>query len=101
MRQPLAIIGCGAVTPVGFSAVQTCAAIRAAISGFRVTGFRDQARGPMLWAEVPLKPRPHEGNPFGRMVFLAAMALRECVESAGLNLRRCALLLALREPFRV
>jgi 3-oxoacyl-[acyl-carrier-protein] synthase-1 len=101
VSQLLTIIGFGAVTAVGFNAPQSCAAIRAAITGFTLAECRDKVKGPTLHAEVPLRPRPFEATPFSRLVALAATALRECVESSGLDPRRWVLLLGVREYFRV
>ncbi len=101
MTQSLAILGCGCVSCVGFTAASTCAAIRAKVSGFTMTGFRDKIKGPTIWAEVPLSPSPLDANPFSRLVSLAEMALVECVETAGVDRRECPVLLGTREPFRV
>jgi 3-oxoacyl-[acyl-carrier-protein] synthase I len=101
MSKPLAIVGCGAVTPVGFSAAQTCAAIRAGISRFTLYGCRDRTRGPTLRAEVPLRPRPADAKPLGRLICMVSIAFRECLKSAGIHdPGRWPLLLGVREPFR-
>lgn len=101
MKPALAIVGCGAVTAVGFTAAQTCAAVRTAITGFTRTLNQDVTRGPTLQAVVPIRPHPAEANQFGRLVALATMALQECVVSADVQPDDCVLFLAVREPFRM
>jgi 3-oxoacyl-[acyl-carrier-protein] synthase-1 len=101
VSQPLSIIGIGAITAVGFTAPQTCAAIRAAVAGFTESAVQNPVQGPTLWAEVPLRPRALVGQTFGRLVHLSAFALQECVAATGVDPARCALLLGVREPFRV
>jgi len=101
MSRPLSIVGSGAVTPVGLSVRQTCAAIRAALSNFVETGFSHEDLEPVIGAMIPLRPRPTQSNRFSRLVAIASRALQECVTSAGVEPYRTALLLGVREPYRV
>jgi 3-oxoacyl-(acyl-carrier-protein) synthase len=100
VSRPLHIVSVGAVTPVGLNAAQTAAAVRAAVSGFSQTNTQDRSHGPTLQAEVPLRPRPDDADPFDRLAVLAAVALQECLASAGLDARDCALMLGVQEAFR-
>jgi 3-oxoacyl-[acyl-carrier-protein] synthase-1 len=100
VKAPMLITGLGAVTPVGLTAPQTCAAIRAGLAGFSAPGCRDRSMGPTVQAEVPLLPRPLEARPFGRLVALAGVAFNECIAAARLAGERVAVLIATREPHR-
>lgn len=100
MNGILNIIGVGAVTPLGIGAPQTCAAIRAGLTGFKVSYCFDRVRGPTLRAEIPIRPRPNDCRPIDRLVALAATALQECLLMAQLDARHCVLLLGVREAFR-
>ncbi len=101
MSAPLHVLGCGAVTSVGFTAPQSCAAIRAAITGFVATGFRDTRRGPTIWAPVPLEPGPLDTTEVARRVTMASLALEECVAASGVDPGLTALLLGVREALHV
>ncbi|MCA1685381.1 MAG: hypothetical protein LC745_05245 [Planctomycetia bacterium] len=101
MSRPLCIVGSGAVTPVGLSAAQTCAAMRAALSNFAETGFSHEDLEPVIGAAIPFRPLPTQARPFGRLVAIASRAVQECVTSAGIEPARTALLLGVREPYRV
>jgi hypothetical protein len=102
MKRPFLILGGGAVTAVGFSVDQTCAAIRAAIAGFAESDFFQNSLEPvpLVAAHVPLGPPPQEDPIFDRLVRMATHALRECLDSTHIEPSRTALLLGLREPFR-
>lgn len=102
MSTRLSLLGFGAVTPVGLTAPQTCAAIRAAITGFSDSGFFHHYPGPvpLIAAQVPLGPKPQEDEAFDRLVRLAVAAIRECLDDSGVNPLETALLLNWREPFR-
>ena len=102
MKSPVFILGWGAVTAVGFSADQTCAAIRAAITGFGESNFFQNSLEPvpLIAAQVPLGPPPDEDQIFNRLVRMASHALRECLDSTNVEPSRTALLLGVREPFR-
>jgi 3-oxoacyl-[acyl-carrier-protein] synthase I len=102
MSTRLILLGFGAVTPVGLTAAQTCAAIRAAITGFEDSSFFHNYPEPipLIAAQVPLGPPPEEDETFDRLVRLAAAAIRGCLDDSGVNPRQTALLLNWREPFR-
>lgn len=100
MTEPLYIVGTGAVTCLGFNAPASCAAVRAALDGFALTGTRDQVRGPSVAAEVPLTQPALDVNPFSRLVALGGAALYECAAAVEPLPARCAVLLSVREPYR-
>lgn len=102
MSSTLSLQGFGAVTAVGLTAAQTCAAIRAAIDGFADSDFFQNTaeRTPLIAGQVPLGPSPQMDHVFDRLVRMAAAALRECLEDADIEPRKTALLLTWREPFR-
>jgi 3-oxoacyl-(acyl-carrier-protein) synthase len=102
MSTRLILLGFGAVTAVGVTAAQTCAAIRGALTGFNDSNFfhHDPPRMPMVAAQVPLDPRPDQEQTFDRLVRLAAAAIRECLDDSGVDPRQTALTLNWREPFR-
>ena len=102
MSTRLILIGFGAVTAVGLTAARTCAAIRAAITGFADSGFFHHYPKPipLIAAQVPLGPDPEEDETFDRLVRLAACAIQECLDDSGIDPRQTALLLNWREPFR-
>ena len=96
------MLGFGAVTAVGLTAAQTCAAIRAAITGFEDSSFFHHYPEPipLIAAQVPLGPPPEEDETFDRLARLAAAAIRGCLDDSGVDPRQTALLLNWREPFR-
>src|SRR5947209_3035571 len=98
----LAVVGLGAVTPVGWTAAQTCAAVRAALTGFCETGFETEEPlpGPLKGAPAPLAKPAHRSPPFERLALLAARAVGEALDSGSAEPARTALLLAVREPYR-
>ncbi len=106
MIKSLYILSSGALTSVGFSTAQTCAAIRAGISGFSDSNFNFKPiyqsfeLNPITAAHAPLDFSPDEYNSFIRLSRMAAHALNECIEGKDINPSRTALLLGLREPFR-
>jgi 3-oxoacyl-[acyl-carrier-protein] synthase-1 len=102
MSTRLMLLGFGAVTAVGLTAAQTCAAIRAAITGFEDSGFfhHHPESIPLIAAQVPLGPPPEVDETFDRLVRLAAAAIRGCLDDSGVDPRQTALLLNWREPFR-
>jgi 3-oxoacyl-[acyl-carrier-protein] synthase-1 len=77
--RPLVVLGSGMVTGVGLSSAATCAATRAAISGFTETRFTDGAREWVIGSQVPL-PLPLRGR--GKLARLAASAIGECLGAA-------------------
>lgn len=99
MNASILIIGTGAVTAVGLTAPQTCAAMRARISGFSDVIFLPPPSEPVIGAKVPAG-RALKKNPSEWLVNLAARAIRECIERIPLNNGRCALLITLPESYR-
>jgi 3-oxoacyl-[acyl-carrier-protein] synthase-1 len=68
------------VTGVGLSSPAACAAMRAEISGFTETRFRDTAGEWVIGCPVPLHP-PWRGR--DKLAHLAAPAIQECLGFAG------------------
>jgi 3-oxoacyl-[acyl-carrier-protein] synthase-1 len=94
------IARCAAVSAVGLTAAQTCAAFRANLSGFgdalHVLG-REQ---PIVGAEVPAEPRLRR-SAAGWLVSLALRALRECLGGIRRGeLSRTAMILSVPDPYR-
>ncbi|SAL00431.1 3-oxoacyl-(acyl carrier protein) synthase [Caballeronia arationis] len=78
MTSPMLIMGMGAVTAVGLNAIQTCAAIRARISGFRTAVPLPAPWESIIGASVPVsrtlkRPSRHW------LLSLAGRAARECM----------------------
>ena len=99
MRRPLFIVGSGAVTAVGLTTAQTCAAIRARISGFSDVWPRLPPDEPVVGAIVPAR-RSLKESPRAWLLNLALRALRECLVGKDLDPAQTALLLALPEGYR-
>lgn len=107
-RSPrLVVTGVAAISPVGLDVEQTCAAIRAGISGIGEHPYFNVETPDPEWDEperllAGLVPGLHRGiRGRERLVELALRALRTLVARAGLlraELRRTALLVALPEP---
>jgi 3-oxoacyl-[acyl-carrier-protein] synthase-1 len=102
MNGALAVQGSGAVTSVGLTAAQTCAAMRASITGFADSSFFQSlpAPVPLVAARVPLGPPPENDHMIERLVRMAAYALQECLDASAVNPDRMAMLIAVRESFR-
>ena len=102
MSTRLTLLGFGAVTAVGLTAARSCAAIRAAITGFADVGFfhHHPEPIPLIGARVLLGPDPEEDDTFNRLVRLAAAAVRGCLDDSGVDPGHAALLINMREPFR-
>jgi 3-oxoacyl-[acyl-carrier-protein] synthase-1 len=120
-RDPIAIAGIGAVTPVGLSAEKTCAAIRAGVSGMLPhQGWQDGAPPPpdgLTAGRVPLEwlhggpqgewpgherwkrraPEPHLliANGHERLIEMAATAAEEAWQHARVDGSRIGLYLGL------
>ena len=95
----LCVVGGGATTAVGLTAAQTCAAIRAGISGLReelvlTPGF-DAILGARVPAGVELKRDPESW-----LVQLAVRTIRESLSGARFATEQTALLLCAPEPSR-
>jgi 3-oxoacyl-[acyl-carrier-protein] synthase-1 len=96
---PLILIGMGAVTSVGLSALQSCAAIRAGLSAFSEVMLFPPPREPVLGARVPA--REHLKSPPEQwLVSMATRAIRESIADRHLDARTTALLVALPDAHR-
>jgi len=99
----LDILACGAVTPVGLSAVTTHAAMQAGVAAFAESSFFQHTLPPRphqaSW--VPLRDSPDDESRRTRLVQLAADAIAQCLVGVEADaLARTALILCLEEPFR-
>ena len=99
MTTPLTIAATGAVTPVGLTAAQTCAAIRARITGFGEVMVAPPPAEPVIAAKVPA-PRRATDSPFDWLSNLAARAIRECLDGSNYPLSATTLLLGLPDRYR-
>lgn len=99
MSGTLSIVGLGAVTPVGLTAAQTCAAIRARISGVREVAVRPPDFEPVSGAAVPARSALKQSRDEW-LVNLALRAVREALAREAPPPARTALLLALPAPGR-
>lgn len=76
----LAVLAAGMVTPLGFNAPATLAALRAGVSAVGMIPWRDPQSGePLRGAKVDL-PQWWEG--VGKLADLVAPAIHECIQSA-------------------
>ncbi|SFQ42815.1 TIGR02270 family protein [Variovorax sp. 770b2] len=91
------IYATGCVTAVGMDAAQTCAAIRAGLSG--IEAVLPDTGDPLLAAPVPAagKLKPSQEAWLRKMLL---RAVRECLVAYAGDIARCALFVALPEPFR-
>jgi hypothetical protein len=97
MMRPLFIWNAGAVTPVGLTASQTCAAMRAGVNAFRDTIEQLPPDEPVVCATIPARRKLKEPLD-GWLVNLAARAIHECL--GGEDPSSTAVLVALPEPTR-
>lgn len=95
MNAALALLQTGAVTSVGLTAPQTCAAIRARVAGFRQTILTPVPFAPVIAARIPAAPKLKR-SPRQWLVNLAVRAIRECCSGIEVNYPSTALLLTLR-----
>lgn len=95
----LDIAAVGAVTPVGMDAAQTCAAIRAGISGIRQGMFRPPPNESMFIARVPARDHLRRTDRQW-LCNLASRAIEEVLEQTDVPPDQLPLLLAIPEPFR-
>jgi 3-oxoacyl-[acyl-carrier-protein] synthase-1 len=95
----LTVVAMGAVTSVGLDTAQTCAAIRARVSGFREVMLLTPPRDPVLAAPVPA-PRRGSDTPFSWLVRLACRAIQECLGADGAPQRDTALILSVPDAYR-
>jgi len=102
MSMPLFVLGCGAVTSVGWTAAQTCAAIRAGITGFLEwdLSYASDEFPIIQAAPAPLDQLPRDNLLHDRLVELATTALDECLGNAKLDSGETVVFLGTREPFR-
>lgn len=93
---PVAILGSGMVTGVGFDAPSTCAAIRVGITGFEETRFMYDGDW-LIGCAVPFEEgwRGRE-----RLLRMIVPAIQECLAVASHPLLHTPLLLVLAEPGR-
>jgi 3-oxoacyl-[acyl-carrier-protein] synthase-1 len=99
MSDELWLVSAGAVTAVGLTAPQSCAAIRAGVSGFCETAPPEPAAEPQVGAPVPAHASLKE-DPTGWLSHLAARALKECLSEVELAPESIVLLLSVPESFR-
>jgi 3-oxoacyl-[acyl-carrier-protein] synthase-1 len=98
MTMFLNIIQGGAVTSIGLSANQTCAAIRAGISGFRNAYALPPPDKAVVGAPVPARSRLKR-TPKEWLTNLAALAISECIRG-HMAMNRTALIISLPERYR-
>jgi len=98
MTWPLKIISCGAVTPVGLNAKQTCAAIRAGISGFSDAFPLSPTDEPVVCANVPAR-QTLKRSATEWLLNLATRAISECLNYND-DFKRIVLILVLPENHR-
>lgn len=101
------IVGVGMLTPVGLSAPETAAAVRARLARFSVSALRDHRFEPFTLGEVPDDALPPLAEPLQRetgltaraqrMLRLATRPLRECAVALGAFGIKPGLCLALPE----
>jgi 3-oxoacyl-[acyl-carrier-protein] synthase-1 len=103
----LAITGVGAVSPVGRSAVETCASVRAGICRFRELPWYDALTNDPEWERPEpfvasvVRDVPARAVGPARLLDLSRLALLDLVGEVGLrraDLARASLFLALPEP---
>jgi hypothetical protein len=99
MMPTLTIHGWGAVTPVGLTAAQTCAAIRAKVSGFREAVVGLPPEESQLVARVQAKWTLRK-TPADWLSNLASRAIAECLRDEQPDSRHTVLMLAPPEEFR-
>jgi len=96
VRRTLYIVGGGADTPEGLNAAQTCAAIRAGISGFGET----QPFGlSQIAARIPAK-RQLRKTETGWLLNLSCKAIEEAIDGVESETNNIVLLIATPESFR-
>ncbi len=93
----LAVLGAGMVTGVGLTAASACAAMRAAISGFTETRFKNSSGDWVIGCPAPLE-KPWRS--IDRLANLVAPAIRECLATAAAKPETIPLLLCVAEKER-
>lgn len=100
MTNPIFVVGLGAVTPVGLTAAQTCAAIRAGISSFSEAIPRLPPQEPVVCATVPAR-RVLKQSSQAWLINLTVRALKECMAAIPReDIERTALFVALPDAHR-
>jgi 3-oxoacyl-[acyl-carrier-protein] synthase-1 len=99
MMPPVIITGMGAVTAVGLTAPQTCAAIRARIAGFRQLGLIAPPHAPVVSAAIPAHLHL-KATPQAWLANMAVRAIRECLDGHEIDYGNTALLLAFPDAYR-
>lgn len=100
MSANLQIIGAGAVTAIGLTAAQTCAAFRARLSGIAEAVTLVPEVDTVLGAGVVVRSRLRE-RPDRWLLALAERAIRDALCASALDVGRIALFLGMPEPFRL
>jgi len=96
---PVAVLATGMVTGVGLTAPATCAAMRAALDGFKETRFMNTEGEWVIGCPVPMDP-PLRG--LAKLTQIAAGAIRECLGFAqGEKPEAIPLLLCVAEKQRI
>ena len=98
MNNALDVLQCGAVTAVGLTAPQTCAAIRAGISAFQDVYYLAPPEEPIVGCHVPASKRLKR-SAAEWLIHLGVRAIRECLQGQG-QPERTALLVNLPEVHR-
>jgi 3-oxoacyl-[acyl-carrier-protein] synthase I len=99
MTAPLLIASCGAVTAVGLTAEQTCAAMRARVAGFEASMYLPPPARPVTVARVPAAQRL-KLQPSRWLLSMAELALRDCLGGFAARPGRIALVLSVPDPHR-
>jgi 3-oxoacyl-[acyl-carrier-protein] synthase I len=97
--RPLLICSSGAVTPVGLTASQTCAAMRAGVNGFRDAFEQLPPEEPIVCARIPARKKLKDRLD-AWLVNLAVRAIRECLDKIDVDPLSTAVLVSLPEGTR-
>jgi 3-oxoacyl-[acyl-carrier-protein] synthase-1 len=100
MNKSLDIIQCGAITPVGLTARQTCAAIKAKISAFQDAYYLPPPEEPIVGACIPAS-RLLKSSAAQWLINLSVRAIEECFQNQRqIDLKRTALIVNFPEEWR-
>lgn len=99
MNLSMLVAGCGAVTSVGLSATQTCAALRAGVAGFESVMVLPPPALPVTVARVPAAQRLKR-TPAQWLCNLAELALRDCLSGFSIHGRSVAVVLCVPDQHR-
>jgi 3-oxoacyl-[acyl-carrier-protein] synthase-1 len=78
--KPLSLLASGLVTPVGFTASSSCAALRCVLDAFSETRFMDLGGEWIMGGQVFLE---ESWTGMAKLVRMVLPAIRECLEEAG------------------